>query len=142
MNRLQKRGELHAILQNANAIPRHGSGTDIMCNDFRRTECIEATVHNYPVVVFSKSWCPYCKKALEALTLEGVTRPPFILVINLDELDAQTIQSNLERMTGRRTVPNVFIGGHSIGGGDETVHLQSAGELRTLLVNAKAIKDS
>ena len=142
LKRLQKIGELHDILDKANAIQRHEAGSDIECNDFRRTDCIEAIVHKYPVVVFSKSWCPYCKKALEALTMEGVTDLPLLLVVNLDELDAQTIQSNLARMTGRRTVPNVFIGGQTIGGGDETVQLQGTGALRTLLINARAIADS
>ena len=126
----------------ANATQRHVSETVMICDDFRRTECIEAALHKYPVVVFSKSWCPYCKKALEALKLEGVTRPPFILVVNIDEFDAPTIQSNLARITGRRTVPNVFIGGHSLGGGDETMQLHEKGELRNLLVRAKAIAET
>jgi thioredoxin reductase (NADPH) len=139
MNRLQKLGELRTILEKANAIQPNSA---VECNDFRRIDCIEAAVHKYPVVVFSKSWCPYCKKALEALSIEGVTSPPFILVVNIDELDAQSIQSNLARLTGRRTVPNVFIGGYTIGGGDETVQLHGTGVLRTLLVNAKAIAES
>jgi thioredoxin reductase (NADPH) len=112
------------------------------CVDLRRIDCIESLVLRYPVVVFSKSWCPYCKKALEALSLEGVSGTSSIFIVNLDELDAPIIQSTLAQLTGRRTVPNVFIGGKTVGGGDETVHLQRNGDLHTLLVNAKAINES
>ena len=45
----------------------------------------------------------------------------------------------LAEMTGRRTVPNVFIAGHSVGGGDETAALHRAGKLRGLLVAAAAV---
>lgn len=41
-------------------------------------------------------------------------------------------------MTGRKTVPNVFVGGKSIGGEDETVHLQRAGTLEQILLKAGA----
>jgi glutaredoxin 3 len=71
--------------------------------------------------------------------MEGVTGSPSMLVVNLDELDASTIQSNLASITGRRTVPNVFIHGKSIGGGDDTILLQRSGELHTMLVSANAI---
>ena len=48
------------------------------------------------------------------------------------------VQDALAAMTGRRTVPNVFIGGASVGGGDETVALRRTGELRPLLDAARA----
>ena len=111
------------------------------CTDIRGTDCIAALIHKYPVVVFSKSWCPYCKRALEALAIEGVTSEPFLLVVTLDR-DTNGIQSTLSSMTGRRTVPNVFVGGTSIGGGDETVRLQQSGELKLMLKEASAIAET
>jgi thioredoxin reductase (NADPH) len=111
------------------------------CTEIRGEDCITALIHKYPVVVFSKSWCPYCKRALEALALEGVTDAPVLLVVSLDR-DTNGIQSTLANMTGRRTVPNVFVGGTSIGGGDETVSLQRSGELRTKLIDASVIAQS
>ena len=50
------------------------------------------------------------------------------------------VQNELELMTGRRTVPNVFVGGKSIGGGDETVALYRDGKLGELLRKAGAIE--
>jgi len=48
----------------------------------------------------------------------------------------RAIQDTLELMTGRRTVPNVFVGGVSIGGGDKIVALHSSGQLASILQNA------
>jgi thioredoxin reductase (NADPH) len=123
------------ILENV----RESKPTDkVDCTEIRGEKCITELVHTYPVVVFSKSWCPYCKRALEALAVEGVVGAPVLFVVSLDR-DANGIQSTLATMTGRRTVPNVFVGGKSIGGGDETVSLQRSGELKALLLAANAI---
>ena len=54
--------------------------------------------------------------------------------------DGAAIQSALGTMTGRSTVPNVFIGGSSIGGGDETAALQQSGKLSGLLSSAVSAK--
>jgi glutaredoxin 3 len=108
--------------------------------DLVREDCITALVRNHPVVVFSKPWCPYCQKALEALSLEGVSSEPSLHVVNLADMGARAkvIQTTLGKMTGRRTVPNVFVGGTSIGGGDETIRLQRDGKLLGLLKQANA----
>jgi glutaredoxin len=105
--------------------------------DLTQTDCIQWTVKQHPVVVFSKPWCPYCRKALEALSLAGVENP---YVVDLSKYpNTQEIQASLQKMTGRRTVPNVFVGGKSIGGGDETASLQTAGKLVQLLQGAGAL---
>mmetsp|Transcript_38534 Transcript_38534/g.93222 ORF Transcript_38534/g.93222 Transcript_38534/m.93222 type:complete len:804 (-) Transcript_38534:126-2537(-) len=107
------------------------------CN-LTEKDCITHIVQKYPVVVFSKPWCPFCRRALEALSIAGLPKP---YVVDLSQYpNAFQIQSTLANMTGgRRTVPNVFVGGTSIGGGDETVALQAAGKLRPLLIKVGAI---
>lgn len=112
-------------------VDQHG----INC-DLNQQNCIRSIVDANAVVVFSKTWCPYCRRALEALAAAGVQNP---FVIDLTH-QPPTIQATLKEMTGRRTVPNVFIGGRSIGGGDETVALQSKGELVPLLQAAGAVQ--
>lgn len=114
--------------------------------DLTDEKCIQALVYKYPVVVFSRPWCPYCIKALEALSMLGVTREPFLRVVTLNGDDpkisktqGRQIQTLLGELTGgRSTVPNVFIGGVSIGGGDETIALHQNGRLRKLLEEAHA----
>jgi glutaredoxin 3 len=109
--------------------------------DLEFKDCLRALVARYPVVVFSKPWCPYCQKALEILTAAGVGSSELIKVVDLTKLDnGSAIQRTLQGLTGRRSVPNVFIGGTSIGGGDETVTLQREGKLNGLLRDAGAIR--
>ncbi|KAL3779712.1 hypothetical protein ACHAW5_004558 [Stephanodiscus triporus] len=108
--------------------------------DLTTSDCIKHVISTYPVVVFSKYFCPHCRRALEALRSfserTGFTEP---FVIDLATVDGMKTQEQLATMTGRRTVPNVFVGGNSIGGGDETVHLQKVGTLEELLRKAGAI---
>lgn len=47
--------------------------------------------------------------------------------------NGDVIQNALLELTGRRTVPNVFINGNTIGGGDDTVEKVNNGEIKKLL---------
>uniref|UniRef100_A0A7S4HWS1 Thioredoxin reductase n=1 Tax=Odontella aurita TaxID=265563 RepID=A0A7S4HWS1_9STRA len=109
--------------------------------DLVQSSCITSLVSSHPVVVFSKPWCPYCRRALEILALNGVLESnPNMRVIDLAAHPrGRDVQGTLGKMTGRRTVPNVFVGGSSIGGGDETVALQNGGKLKGLLLKAGAV---
>lgn len=71
------------------------------------------------VIIFSKTYCPYSKKA-KGLLLDKYHIDPAPYVVELDkhELGPQ-IQSKLADITGRRTVPNILVNGKSIGGSDE-----------------------
>jgi glutaredoxin len=77
----------------------------------------------FAVIIFSKSYCPYSKRA-KGLLLEKYVIDPKPYVVELDEhpLGAQ-IQAKLADMTGRRTVPNIMINGKSIGGSDDIAEL-------------------
>lgn len=93
-------------------------------------------VSSNPLVVFSKSYCPYCIKVKELLTKLGAKQ----VVIELDiEGDGAAIQSALAGWTGQRTVPNVFIGGQHVGGCDDTVAKHKSGNLVPLLKKAGAL---
>ncbi|KAL8924075.1 MAG: hypothetical protein Q9208_004212 [Pyrenodesmia sp. 3 TL-2023] len=82
-----------------------------------------------PIIVFSKSYCPYSKKAKDIL-LEKYTIVPTPYVVELDEHPlGPGLQAALHESTGRRTVPNVLINGKSIGGGDDVQKLDQDGEL-------------
>ncbi|KAL2159246.1 hypothetical protein VTH06DRAFT_2680 [Thermothelomyces fergusii] len=72
-----------------------------------------------PVIIFSKSYCPFSKMAKGILLEKYIIEPtPFVVELDQHPLGAR-IQATLGEMTGRRTVPNVMIYGQSIGGGDE-----------------------
>ncbi|KAL8974505.1 MAG: hypothetical protein Q9197_001267 [Variospora fuerteventurae] len=81
------------------------------------------------VIIFSKSYCPYSKKAKDIL-LDKYTIVPTPYVVELDEHPlGPGLQAALEKSTGRRTVPNVLINGKSVGGGDDVQKLDVDGEL-------------
>ncbi|KXS93919.1 hypothetical protein AC578_9795 [Pseudocercospora eumusae] len=72
-----------------------------------------------PIIVFSKSYCPFSKKAKHILLdLYNINPPPYVVELDQHEL-GPGLQLSLARTTGRRTVPNVLINGKSIGGGDD-----------------------
>ncbi|XP_044469005.1 glutaredoxin-C1-like [Mangifera indica] len=68
-------------------------------------------VTSFPVVMFGKTYCGYCRRAKELLTQLGA----IYNVIELDEeSNGEEIQSALAQWTGQRTAPNVFIGGNNL----------------------------
>lgn len=85
------------------------------------------------VIVFSKSYCPYSKKA-KSILLEHYTIQPKPFVVELDQHPLGSyLQAVLGQKTGRRTVPNVLVSGRSIGGGDDIVALDERDELASTL---------
>ncbi|KAI3464813.1 hypothetical protein Pfo_021476 [Paulownia fortunei] len=80
------------------------------------------------VVVFSKTYCPFCVSVKKLLTELGACAS--FKAIELDtEGDGSEIQSALAQWTG----PNVFIGGRHIGGCDATTAMHKEGKLVPLL---------
>lgn len=98
---------------------------------------VDQAIAGHPVVVFSKTYCPFCHKAKRALSAAGATD---VKVFELNRMGAQgsAMQRYLASKTGRSTVPSVFVGGQPIGGGDETAALHAAGRLAPLLAQAGA----
>ncbi|KAI9699012.1 MAG: hypothetical protein M1836_003201 [Candelina mexicana] len=82
-----------------------------------------------PIIIFSKTYCPYSKKAKRILLEKlKIVPPPF--VVELDEHPLGIgLQFALQKSTGRQTVPNVLINGKSIGGGDDIEDLDEGGLL-------------
>ncbi|MBS0359414.1 MAG: glutaredoxin 3 [Proteobacteria bacterium] len=79
------------------------------------------------VVVYSKESCPYCVQAKELLKRKGVDYQE----IRVD-LDPMQLQEMMER-SGRRTVPQIFINEHHVGGYDDLYALEVAKKLDDLL---------
>jgi glutaredoxin 3 len=85
------------------------------------------------VVVFSKSYCPFCSKTKDTLREMGVEAAIF----ELNEMDdGSAIQGALLDITGQRTVPNVFVNGRHLGGNDSLQAAKKSGELQRMLANS------
>lgn len=95
-------------------------------------ETIDKALQDNRVMVFSKSYCPFCTKAKNAL--QSLLDRSQFTVMELDGRDdGDEIQDELLTLTGGRTVPRVFIDGKFIGGGDETASLARSGALKEML---------
>ncbi|EED20262.1 Glutaredoxin domain protein [Talaromyces stipitatus ATCC 10500] len=81
-----------------------------------------------PIIVFSKSYCPYSRKAKSILSQYRIVPAPYVVELNEHPLGAN-LQKLLGKVTGRRTVPNVLINGISIGGGDDVEALDKDDKL-------------
>jgi glutaredoxin 3 len=67
-------------------------------------------------VVFSKSYCPYCNNTKRIL--DGLKAKYTAIELN-QESDGDDIQNALHKLTGQRTVPNIFINRVHIGGNSD-----------------------
>ena len=79
------------------------------------------------IVMYSTSWCPYCARARALLQHKGV---------QFEDIDIEAQPQRRQEMqdrSGRRTVPQIFIGNHHVGGCDDLHALDARGELDPLL---------
>jgi glutaredoxin 3 len=80
------------------------------------------------VKMYTTAVCPYCIRAKQLLKARGVEH---IEEIRIDQLPAERDQ--MMASTGRRTVPQIFIGSTHVGGCDDLVALDAKGGLMPLL---------
>jgi glutaredoxin 3 len=83
------------------------------------------------VTMYTTAVCPYCIQAERFLHARGVADIDMVRV----DLDPVLRRAMMER-TGRRTVPQIYIGEHHVGGYDDLVALDHAGGLAPLLAGA------
>ncbi|KAJ7091982.1 thioredoxin-like protein [Mycena belliarum] len=89
----------------------------------------------YPLVVFSKSYCPYSKRAKELLATYDLSPPPKVIEVDLRD-DMSEVKHVLTRLTRHSTFPNVIIRGKSLGGSDQLQALHADKSLRRMLESA------
>ena len=81
------------------------------------------------IIIYTKSYCPYCVKAKQLLKNKNT---------NFTEIDITNNQSLLEEMllksSGRKTVPQIFIDDVNVGGCDDLYALNDKGELDKMLL--------
>jgi glutaredoxin 3 len=81
-----------------------------------------------PVKMFTTQVCPYCVQAKALLKQRGVT------VIEEVRIDQDPVQrEHMMKITGRRTVPQIFIGDTHVGGCDDLIALDQRGGLLPML---------
>ncbi len=83
------------------------------------------------ITVYLTDWCPYCRRARNLLTGKNVT----FQEINVE--DEPKFREEMIARSGRRTVPQIFIGEKHVGGCDDLFALEASGELDRLLQGAR-----
>ncbi|RZC34104.1 glutaredoxin-C4-like [Asbolus verrucosus] len=92
-----------------------------------KAQLVKDLIDSDTVVIFSKSYCPYCKLAKQVF--DNITQK--FTAIELDERDdCDEIQGILGEITGAKTVPRVFVKGQCLGGGSDVKALYEKGELQ------------
>ncbi|HEX4241466.1 MAG TPA: glutaredoxin 3 [Steroidobacteraceae bacterium] len=80
--------------------------------------------------MYLSEWCPYCERARGLLARKSVT------VEEIDIEDDPALREQMVSRSGRRTVPQIFIGERHVGGSDDLFELERSGELDRLLQGA------
>lgn len=83
------------------------------------------------VVIYTTNYCPYCTGAKALLRSKGVA---------FDEIDVThdpRLRDEMEKLSRRRTVPQIFIDGRAVGGYDDARMLDATGDLDRLLGRAE-----
>lgn len=88
----------------------------------------DTMTHSDGIVMYSGENCSYCVRARRLLEKKGVA----FREIKVDQ--SPELRAEMERLSQRRTIPQIFIHGRHIGGFDDMAALDSAGELDKLLV--------
>ncbi len=79
------------------------------------------------VEIYTKSYCPYCKRAKELLRIKGVS------FIEYDVTTDPLKEKEMQQRSGRQTVPEIFVDGELLGGCSELFDLDETGELDSRL---------
>lgn len=80
------------------------------------------------IEMYTTQICPYCVRAKDLLKRKGFAPVEY----RVDDDDARR-EEMLARSGGRRTVPQIFINGHHVGGCDDLHELDAKGELDRML---------
>ena len=79
------------------------------------------------VTIYTTGWCPYCERARRLLGSKQIA---------FEEIDVEAApekRAEMQNRSGRRTVPQIFIGDTHVGGCDDLHALEDAGKLDALL---------
>ncbi|KDP32664.1 hypothetical protein JCGZ_13662 [Jatropha curcas] len=91
---------------------------------------VQNLINSQRIVIFSKSYCPYCFRAKRIFS--ELHEKAYVVELDLRDDGAQ-IQYVLLDLVGRRTVPQVFVNGKHIGGSDDLKDAVQSGKLLELL---------
>lgn len=88
-----------------------------------------STAKHPPITMYTTRVCPYCVKA------KNVLKRNDLAFTEIDVSDDGARQALVEK-SGRRTVPQIYIGEHHVGGCDDLMEIEANGQLKALTTSA------
>jgi glutaredoxin 3 len=85
------------------------------------------------IVLYVTGWCPFCQRARGLLTKKGLS------FTEIDVEDDAKFRAEMIERSGRRSVPQIFIGTRHVGGCDDLFALDGSGELDRLTRSTDSI---
>ncbi|MTI59014.1 MAG: FAD-binding protein [Firmicutes bacterium] len=83
-------------------------------------------VNNINIEVYSKKWCPYCRKAKAFLKSKGFSFLEY-------DVEEEGRLAEMEERTGRKSVPQILIDDYQVGGYKDLIEMENSGRLNELL---------
>ena len=80
------------------------------------------------VVIYTGKLCPHCDWAIDLLKRKKIEFTEYNITVDQEKREEMLIKSN-----GAKTIPQIFIGDHHIGGNDELQTLEREGKLDSLI---------
>ena len=89
------------------------------------------TMDSQPIVIYTTRYCPFCTRARQLFSCKGGDYKE--IAVDFD------VEKRLEMVekSGRRTVPQIWIGDEHVGGCDELLSLERSGRLDTLVMGVR-----
>ena len=87
------------------------------------------------VTIYTKDYCGYCAQAKTLLQAKSVA------FTEIDVTHDPDLEAEMMERSGRRTVPQIFVGGEHVGGFDDLVALDASGQLDPLLAHDSGESD-
>lgn len=127
---MRSSGELGRDRENSAARMGNSTSSSLGKSASSPVNQIQETISNNCVVIFSKTSCSYCSMAKKIFHDMNVNYK----AVELDMLEyGSQFQDALQKMTGERTVPRIFVNGSFIGGAVDTHRLHKEGKLLPLV---------
>ena len=94
---------------------------------------VDGLIQSNSVVIIAKSWCPFCRDAIQFLSQQVGVQVHVLNVDTLPDGDGTTVLRHLQSATNHSTVPLIYIKGEFVGGCDAIKAMHDKGELQKLV---------
>lgn len=88
------------------------------------------------IEIYTKDYCGYCAQAKTLLRSKGLAFEETDITYNVEQ------QVAVQKRSGRRTVPQIFVDGTAIGGFDDLVALNGSGQLDAMVSDGNAVQSA